>query len=220
MDCRVKPGNDEMGHYNDTTCRTHFPLDSRNENLPEKRIHQNYAETPGRETAPGFLLRGREAAELGVFVRTQKRRQVMQFQKGESGNPAGRPRGSLNRTTVLMQSLLEANAEAIARKAIDLATGGDLTAIRICFDRLVPARKHEPVDFDLPRLDTAADTVTAASTIVAAVAAGELTPSEAADIAKAVDIYVRALATQQFEERLAKLERGPAPASAPANADA
>ena len=144
----------------------------------------------------------------------------MTFHKGESGNPAGRPRGSLNRTTVLMQSLLEANAEAIARKAIDLATGGDLTAIRICFDRLVPARKHEPIALDLPRLDTAADTVTAASTIVAAVAAGELAPSEAADIAKAVDIYVRALATQQFEERLAKLERGPAPASAPANADA
>jgi hypothetical protein len=144
----------------------------------------------------------------------------MQFQKGESGNPAGRPRGSLNRTTVLMQSLLEANAEAIARKTIDLATGGDLTAIRICFDRLVPARKHEPIALDLPRLDTAADTVTAASTIVAAVAAGELAPSEAADIAKAVDIYVRALATQEFEERLAKLERGSAPASAPANADA
>ena len=40
------------------------------------------------------------------------------------------------------------------------------------------------------------------------------------DIAKAVDIYVRALATQQFEERLAKFERGPAPAGAPANADA
>jgi hypothetical protein len=144
----------------------------------------------------------------------------MQFHKGESGNPAGRPRGSLNRTTVLMQSLLEANAEAIARKAIDLATGGDLTAIRICFDRLVPARKHEPIALELPRLDTAADTVTAASTIVAAVAAGELAPSEAADIAKAVDIYVRALATQQFEERLAKLERGPAPASVPADTDA
>ena len=144
----------------------------------------------------------------------------MQFQKGESGNPAGRPRGSRNRTTVLMQSLLEANAEAIARKTIDLATGGDLTAIRICFDRLVPARKHEPIDFDLPRLDTAADTVTAASTIVAAVAAGELAPSEAADIAKVVDIYVRALATQAFEERLVKLERGGAPASVPGNADA
>jgi hypothetical protein len=144
----------------------------------------------------------------------------MTFHKGESGNPAGRPRGSRNRTTVLMQSLLEANAEAIARKAIDLATGGDLTAIRICFDRLVPARKHEPVDFDLPRLDTAADTVTAASTIVAAVAAGELAPSQAAELAKVVDIYVRALATQGFEERLTKLENSPAPGTLPADAAA
>jgi len=53
-----------------------------------------------------------------------------------------------------------------------------------------------------------------------AVAAGELAPSEAADIAKVVDIYVRALATQEFEERLAKLENNPAPASVPADADA
>ena len=90
----------------------------------------------------------------------------------------------------------------------------------MCMDRLVPARKHEPIVVDLPRPDTAADTVTAASTIVAAVAAGELAPSEAADIAKVVDIYVRALATQEFEQRLVKLERGGAPSSVPASADA
>ena len=41
---------------------------------------------------------------------------------------------------------------------------------------------------------------------------------EAADIAKVVDIYVRALATQGFEERLVKLERGGARASMPADA--
>lgn len=144
----------------------------------------------------------------------------MTFHKGESGNPAGRPRGARNRTTILMQSLLEANAEAIARKAIDLATGGDLAAIRICFDRLAPARKDDTVAFELPPLKSAADSVNAASTIVDAVGAGELTPSQAAELAKVVDIYVRALATQGFEERLAKLERGPMPASGPANAGA
>src|SRR5262245_61482139 len=60
-----------------------------------------------------------------------------------------------------MQSLLEADGEALARKAIELAKGGDLAALRMCMDRLVPARKHEPIAVDLPRLDTAADTVTA-----------------------------------------------------------
>jgi hypothetical protein len=115
----------------------------------------------------------------------------MPFQKGESGNPAGRPRGALNRATILMQNLLADDAETIARKAIELAKDGDIAAIRMCMDRLAPARKDEPVVLDLPPLDTAADTVAASARIVAAVAAGDLTPSEAADLAKG-DRYLRA----------------------------
>jgi uncharacterized protein DUF5681 len=132
----------------------------------------------------------------------------MPFQKGESGNPAGRPRGVRNRATILMQNLLADDAETIARKAIELAKDGDIAAIRMCMDRLAPARKDEPVVLDLPPLDTAADTVAASARIVAAVAAGDLTPSEAADLAKVIDIYVRALETRSFEERLTKLENG------------
>ena len=52
--------------------------------------------------------------------------------------------------------------------------------------------------------------------MVAAVAAGELTPSQAADLTKVVDSYVRTLAAAGFEERLAKLE---AAADAPARAN-
>jgi hypothetical protein len=133
----------------------------------------------------------------------------MQFQKGESGNPAGRPRGSRNRTTILMQNLLAEHAEAIGRKVIELAENGDIAAIRLCMERLAPARKDEPVAVELPPIETAADSVAAAATIVAAVAAGDLTASEAVDLAKVVDIYVRALETKGFDERLTKLENTP-----------
>src|SRR5262249_17910960 len=130
----------------------------------------------------------------------------MPFEKGESGNPAGRPRGSRNRATLLTESLLADDAEAIGRKAIAVENKGDRAAFRVCRAGWWPGRRGEPVAFELPPLEKPADSVAAAAEIVAAVAAGDLTPSEAADLAKVVDVYVRAIATTAFDERLTKLE--------------
>jgi hypothetical protein len=147
------------------------------------------------------------AARSACFSLATKETQIMQFQKGQSGNPAGRPRGSRNKTTVLMQNLLEGEAEAIARKAIEMAKDGDMAAIRVCMDRLASIRRKDPIAFELPPMDKARDTVAAVAAVVSAVAAGDLTTSEAAEVAKIIDLYVRALATTAFEERLEKLER-------------
>ena len=117
----------------------------------------------------------------------------MRFQKGDSGNPAGRPRGALNRATVLAQELLAARVESIAGKLIELAEGGDMRAIRVCMERLVPAPQHQPIAVELPPIEKPADSVEAAATIAAAVAAGELTAAEAARLAKVVDVYYHAL---------------------------
>jgi hypothetical protein len=152
-----------------------------------------------------------------VFAKKQENtgEKVMSFQKGESGNPAGRPRGARNRATLLMQNLLANDAEAIGRKAIEMAKAGDLAAIRLCMDRLTPARKDEPVAFELPPIEKAADSVAATASIVAAVAAGELTPSQAAELSKVIDVYLRALENKGFDERLTKLENEQKLRSAP-----
>src|SRR5262245_26723005 len=78
---------------------------------------------------------------------------AMRFQKGQSGNPAGRPRGALNHTTVLAQELLSARVESIAGKLIELAESGDMRAIRVCMDRLVPAIKDQPITVELPPIE-------------------------------------------------------------------
>ena len=132
----------------------------------------------------------------------------MRFQQGQSGNPSGRPRGALNRATVLAQELLSARVESIAGKLIELAESGDMRAIHVCMERLMPVIKHQPIAVELPPIENAADSVEAVATIAASVAAGELTATEAAELAKVVDAHVGALASREFEERLSKLEKG------------
>jgi Family of unknown function (DUF5681) len=147
------------------------------------------------------------AACFSCFQKNAQEIKAMPFQKGQSGNPAGRPRGALNRATVLAQNLLSEGAERIAGKVIELAEQGDMTALRVCMDRLVPVIKHQPIAVELPPIEKPADSVEAVASIAAAVAAGDLTATEAAELAKVVDVYVRALDSRGFNERLSKLEK-------------
>src|SRR4051794_26843608 len=126
----------------------------------------------------------------------------MQFKPGQSGNPRGRRAGSRNKATLAIDKLLDGEGQSIARKAVDLAKAGDLTAIRICMERLCPPRKDRPVMFDLPKLRAAADAVTASAAIVEAVAIGDLTPSEAAELSRVVDGFTRAFTAADLEARL------------------
>ena len=62
----------------------------------------------------------------------------------KSGN-SGRPKGSLNRVTLAIQSLLDGEGEELTRKAIELAKEGDLTALKLCLERICPPRKSRPI---------------------------------------------------------------------------
>lgn len=136
-----------------------------------------------------------------------ERKQGGRFQKGQSGNPAGKAPGTRNKATRAMEKLLDDEAENITRKAIELAKTGDGPALRLCMDRLLPPRRDRHVTFALPPIECAADAASASATLLSAVSAGEITPSEATELGRLIESYVKALEASEFEERLARLEQ-------------
>jgi len=131
----------------------------------------------------------------------------MQFQKSQSGNPAGRPRGLRHQASIRMQEMLEQGADEFADKVAKMALAGNIGALRMCLDRLVPARATEPFFCEIPRLEKAADAVGAFASLVSAAAAGDVTADQANKLARVISLYVNALEAHDFEDRLAKLER-------------
>src|ERR1700719_2252222 len=63
------------------------------------------------------------------------------FEKGRPGNPGRRPRGSVNRSTRAAMLLLDGEAEALTRKAVELALAGDPVALRLCLERILGVRR-------------------------------------------------------------------------------
>lgn len=121
------------------------------------------------------------------------------------GNP-GRPPGARHKATRAALALLDGETEALTRRAVEKALAGDVGALKLCLERIVPAAKDAPVQFDLPRMETAADAARAAGAVLEAVALGELTPTEGAHIMSLVETYRRTLELTEIETRLVALE--------------
>ncbi|MFN7263478.1 MAG: DUF5681 domain-containing protein [Phenylobacterium sp.] len=122
-----------------------------------------------------------------------------------AGNP-GRPKGARHKITRAVEALLEGEAEALTRKAVEAALDGDMTALRLCLDRLAPARRDAPVRFDLGLLDGPTAALEATARAIEAMAEGELTPTEAAAVVGLLEAYRKAFETVEIERRLAALE--------------
>jgi Family of unknown function (DUF5681) len=129
------------------------------------------------------------------------------FQRGQSGNPAGRRAGARNRTSALAMHLMDQDAEGVILALIKAARGGDVAAIRLVLERVAPLPRNRPVQFDMPGIMAPSDIVTALGAVAEAVAAGELSPEEGAAVAGILEAQRRAVETVEMEARIAALEQ-------------
>jgi hypothetical protein len=131
---------------------------------------------------------------------------MARWQKGTSGNLAGKPTGSRNKATLAVLTLMEQGAKEITEAVVAAAKTGDLTAARMILDRLAPHAKERPVSVDLPDTSTVEGINAAQQAILQAVAAGDLLPGEGTALAGIVEARRKSIETLQLDLRIAALE--------------
>lgn len=128
---------------------------------------------------------------------------MARFKPGQSGNPAGRPKGAVNRATKMRQEI-EKSGNKLVAQLIRQALEGDPASLKLCIDRLLPPIKAqaEPVRFDLD-----GDTLTEqAHSILAAIAQGELDPATGRALLAAVADLAKITEIDELEQRITALE--------------
>lgn len=129
------------------------------------------------------------------------------WRPGQSGNPAGKPRGARNRASRIIEAILESGAREVTEAVINAAKTGDTAAARLVLERLLSPLRERPVRLDLPSIETASGIALAQQAVLDAVAVGDLTPREGDTVAGILESRRRALETVVLEERIALLER-------------
>jgi hypothetical protein len=106
------------------------------------------------------------------------------FRPGCSGNPRGRPVGTVGPATLLRRALSAGEALRVAETIIAKAVAGNLTCAKFVVDRLDPRPRGRPVALEFP---AGADLADRLRLVFEAACAGQITPAEAARLARALE---------------------------------
>lgn len=144
--------------------------------------------------------------QLNKPVNTDKKQKNTKFSKGQSGNPNGRPKGSLNKSTIVARSMFESEIEEVSQKVIELAKSGDIQAIKIIIDRIIAPKKENSITFPFQDIINSTDLIQASNSIISSASNGHITISEAKDLVSLLDSMRRNIEIEDLEKRLEKLE--------------
>ena len=127
----------------------------------------------------------------------------MPFQKGQSGNPAGKPKGCSKRVQLLNQLVMPAREE-IVKKAIELAMDGNETMLKFLLERMLPARpKEEPIELEQELTGSMAEQ---AGQIMEFMTSGAIAVADGTAMLSGLTSRCRIVETTELLERVEALE--------------
>jgi hypothetical protein len=123
----------------------------------------------------------------------------------QPGNP-GRPPGSKNKTTQVLERLAEGRAEQLLQKVLEQALDGDVACQRMMLDRVYIPPKARPINVTMPAINSPEDALSAIASICKALGEGGLTPEETTALSLVIGRSIQVIELQDHERRIAALE--------------
>ncbi len=128
------------------------------------------------------------------------------FKPGQSGNPAGRPQGSRNKASLVLDCLEEGQYQAVVRSQAARALNGSDRAAETIIRAVSPRAKERMVTLDLPATDTPQGVADAYGFLIQQVARGDISPEQAGSVSQILDAQRRAIESAELERRIGALE--------------
>ncbi len=102
--------------------------------------------------------------------------------------------------------MLEGESEELLRVAVNLAKKGNIHALRLCLERIVPPRKERCIHLELQPIVSPQDLPIQFQDITAAIAEGRITPGEGESISNILSSHAQTLQLVKMDKRVAELE--------------
>ncbi len=126
----------------------------------------------------------------------------MQFTKGASGNPTGRPKGikdKRHRFNEAVESMIPEVLESVFQKAV----AGDMTAAKMLLDRSLPTKRPEQERVQIPIKE---NTALNAREVLKSVFDGEVSPDVGASLLASITGVLKAIEVEDLAKRIEALE--------------
>jgi hypothetical protein len=126
----------------------------------------------------------------------------VQFTKGSSGNPAGRPKGirdKRHRFNEAIESMIPEVLESVFQKAV----AGDMTAAKMLLDRSLPTKRPEQ---ERVQISLKENTALNARDVLQEVFAGEVSPDVGASLLASITGVLKAIEVEELAKRIEALE--------------
>ena len=129
---------------------------------------------------------------------------MARYKKGQSGNPAGRPKGKAPKLVEIRGRITEAMPDIID-SLITQAKAGDAAAAKLLLERVCPALKPQAVPVAITHDGTLLDQ---ANNVINATLEGKIPPDIGAQLVNALAAQGRLIELQDIQQRLERLENG------------